>query len=75
MSKSELKRLVIQRADGQFLLNVRLADDIAEILSNCQHEIPSYAYGDNEAACDMANRLDNIRRIADNLLRSELANV
>lgn len=33
---------------------IRLHRDIAN------HCIPQYAYGDNEAACDMANRLQSI---------------
>lgn len=31
---------------------------ILEGLSNCSHGIPVCAYGDNEAACYMANRAD-----------------
>lgn len=41
----------------------RLSDAGQEILQLCQHEIPYYAYGDNEAAVDMAHRLDKISDI------------
>jgi len=33
---------------------------LEEIESESAHYIPFYAYGDNEAACEMAGRLDRI---------------
>lgn len=33
---------------------------IKQIARLCDHGIPHYAYGDNEAACDMAARLQAI---------------
>jgi hypothetical protein len=37
---------------------------LAEIVSLTQCEIPYYAYGDNEAACEMAQRLNRIGELA-----------
>jgi hypothetical protein len=34
-----------------------------QIIELAQHQIPFYAYGGNEAACDMANRLNEIAEI------------
>jgi len=33
---------------------------LQQALEMCCHNIPVYAYGDNQAACDMALRLNNI---------------
>ena len=33
---------------------------LEQALEICNHCIPNYAYGDNEAACDMAHRLSSI---------------
>ena len=44
-----------------------------EIQSACQHNIPSYAYGDNEAACDMSERLALVSLKVD-LLNSRIEN-
>jgi hypothetical protein len=41
--------------------NARLREALEEAVALAQHHIPGYAYGDNEAACEMADRL---RRIA-----------
>jgi hypothetical protein len=37
------------------------ADEISRL---AKHGIPNYAYGDNEAACDMSSRLDRIAALA-----------
>ena len=38
---------------------------ISMIKQICNHNIPFYAYGNNEAACDLANRLQQIIQLAD----------
>ena len=38
-----------------------LLDALDSIIETTNHQIPYYAYGDNEAACEMAARLANIR--------------
>ena len=35
-------------------------DLLCEIIRIADHQIPFYAYGDNQAACDMDNRLQEI---------------
>jgi hypothetical protein len=44
-------------------MNNELKNILSEIESICNHYIPYYAYGDNEAACDMHRRLNNIKKI------------
>jgi len=42
-----------------------------EIVKLSDHCIPFYAYGDNEAACDMSHRLQQITKVAE-LMRDRL---
>jgi hypothetical protein len=44
---------------------IRIADSIR---AESENHIPHYAYGDNEAACDMASRLNSINRQAAGLV-------
>ena len=44
--------------------NERLREALEGIGNHANHQIPFYAYGDNEAACDMAFRLHRIIKIA-----------
>lgn len=37
-----------------------LERQLAEAGDLCKHGIPLYAYGDNEAACELANRIEQI---------------
>jgi hypothetical protein len=37
---------------------------LAEVVALAEHNIPHYGYGDNEAACDMADRLSKIAALA-----------
>jgi hypothetical protein len=48
-----------------------LADGLMEIVKLADHCIPFYAYGDNEAACDMSHRLQQITKAAE-LMRDRL---
>jgi hypothetical protein len=41
-----------------------LTEALDEIAHDAQHNIPYYAYGDNQAACEMADRLSRIREKA-----------
>ena len=43
-------------------------DALDEISKASKHEIPHYAYGDNEAACDMASRLNSIMLFSSEVL-------
>ena len=53
----------------------RMIDIVCEMLHIANHEIPYYAYGDNEAACDMSNRLvkiaDGLTIIMEELIEEE----
>jgi hypothetical protein len=40
------------------------ADIVDEIIRLCRHGIPCYAYGDNQAACEMSTRLHQIYELA-----------
>ncbi len=42
-----------------------LKERFDQIYKLSRHFIPVYAYGDNEAACEMAARLRNIEDLAD----------
>ena len=37
-----------------YTVDAQLVDEINRL---CDHQIPFYAYGDNQAACEMASRL------------------
>jgi len=41
---------------------------LTQILELSNHEIPYYAYGDNEAACEMSERLNKITSIIVNII-------
>ena len=55
-----------------------LADGLMEIVKLADHCIPFYAYGDNEAACDMSHRLEQVTKLAeamrDRIMDDESAN-
>lgn len=40
--------------------NEGVCDILDDIAKTANHQIPFYAYGDNEAACDMSDRLQEI---------------
>lgn len=65
-------------AFARSLSNVGLADELMEIVKQANHCIPFYAYGDNEVACDMSHRLEEITRLAeamrDRIMDDESAN-
>lgn len=44
--------------------------EVEQILNLCNHQIPFYAYGDNEAAVEMSHKLDKIQDLARSLLVS-----
>lgn len=46
-------------------------DALVQIVAKAEHFIPPYAYGDNEAACEFANLLEQIHSIARAALKSE----
>lgn len=49
-----------------------------QIIELAQHQIPFYAYGNNEAACDMAKRLSEIAEIVsrvDAVVKPEIADI
>lgn len=53
--------------DGDAVSSLSSSDMLAILeacMQSCDHQIPYYAYGDNQAACDMSNRL---RQIGDDL--------
>lgn len=55
--EEEKEPLIAQsRAEG-----ANLTDVLAAVAELSDHQIPGYAYGDNEAACDMSARLRKIR--------------
>ncbi len=43
-----------------------------EILQIADHQIPFYAYGNNQAACDMGKRLETIYHLSNNILEEYL---
>lgn len=45
--------------------NDALFDLVVQIRNACDHQIPYYAYGDNEAACRMS---DTMQQISDDLI-------
>ena len=49
-----------------------MLEELAEIKNLADHQIPSYAYGDNEAATDMSRRLWEILQIAANLVEAQV---
>ena len=49
-------------APTQALSQSALLDAIRSCLDKSDHGIPHYAYGDNQAACEMHDRLDEIRK-------------
>lgn len=55
-----------------------LADGLMEIVKQANHCIPFYAYDDNEAACDMSHRLEEVIKLAkamrDQIMNDALAN-
>ncbi|KKM64656.1 hypothetical protein LCGC14_1499240 [marine sediment metagenome] len=40
-----------------------------EIMQTADHQIPYYAYGDNQAACDMSHRLETIYNTIPDILQ------
>lgn len=46
-------------------------DALVQIVAKAEHFIPPYAYGDNEAACEFANLLEQIHSIARAALKPE----
>lgn len=40
--------------------NEVICNVLEDIAKTADHQIPFYAYGDNEAACDMSDRLQEI---------------
>jgi hypothetical protein len=42
----------------------QLREALDQIATKADHCIPPYAYGDNEAACDMSSRLEKIAALA-----------
>jgi len=71
---AELERSLADAVEAQQVIGLKLAHAEAEnarlrvgldaIGMLAEHNIPSYAFGDNEAACDMAGRLSDIRDLS-----------
>jgi len=58
------QKLLKERADRADKIIEELQEALSQIIHFTWHCIPYYAYGDNEAATDMANRLKCIDEIA-----------
>ncbi len=46
---------------------ITILHKLEEIWSKTDHNIPFYAYGDNEAACALADRLEQINGLCQDL--------
>lgn len=73
---SSMKKLLesIDQIEEANISDDNLISMLDQIIDLSNHQIPYYAYGNNEAATELANRLNNIQNIATQMI-GEIRNV